>query len=291
MDHRILCLEILQNLLEPSQQKEFVAFGGYRLLKRWIKNAEDEDFVDELRLLVKLCLTLPFDSNAAKHSEIGKSIKRLQKHQSRSGHDVVGLYSDVQQLMDHWKEMVHQAAVLRQQQQQHVEDERKEQEKQQSLEILPLLKRSDKLSISTSNVAKEDTDLGIGESKSPEPMEVEEVPEKIIPTSTATAAKHIMEVDTPAQEVLPSAPSFQFKSGTSLRERKPLDMLEGARKLLAMRQQENTVEVSMDVSTVNNEKTNIQQQQVGVRLLFYLMLNLTLRNTFILHRNLCQKVV
>jgi hypothetical protein len=263
MDHRILCLEILQNLLEPSQQKEFVAFGGYRLLKRWIKNAEDEDFVDELRLLVKLCLTLPFDSNAAKHSEIGKSIKRLQKHQSRSGHDVVGLCSDVQQLMDHWKEMVHQAAVLRQQQQ-HVEGERREQEKQQETQqtVEVLQKRADKLSMITNNTTKNDIDLGINESKTPESMEVEEQSIKIIPVPAASVTKHIMEVETPTQEVLPSAPSFQFKSGTSLRERKPLDMLEGARKLLAMRQQENTAEVSIEVSTINNEKTNIQPAAV-----------------------------
>lgn len=268
-------MEILQNLLEPSQQKEFIAFGGYRLLKRWIKNAEDEDFVDELRLLVKLCLNLPFDSNAAKHSEIGKSIKKLQKHQSKSGHDVAGLYSDVQHLMDHWKEMVHQAAVLRQEQQQ-IEEERKEQLKQQA----PSQQKQVEKHIASINHISKDADFGINESKASEAMDVDEEPIRSSPTQMSSVSKHLMEVESLTNEVFPSAPSFQFKSGPSLRERKPLDMLEGARKLLAMRQQETT-EVSTDISAtvVNTEKNILQQPIVSFLLLTLYYFPLTFYHT------------
>lgn len=239
MDHRVLCIELIRNLLEPPQQKEFVLFGGYRLLKRWLKSAEEEDHVEELKALVHICYKLPFDSNAAKHSEIGKAIKKLQKYQSKSGSDVTILYSDVQKLMDHWKEMVHQAALLRQQQQQQEEELEKQRKYMATLQSAMQAQLQKPLGASAPS-----EESGKNESKEDEetvPMEVDDL--SISPSPRSNHA-HIPPVLIETTNRVRSTPStFQFKiGGNSQRDRKPLDMLEGARKLLAMKPASSTTE-------------------------------------------------
>ena len=71
------------------------------MLKRWIKVAEDEDCVDELKIIVILCKLLPFDGQALKDTEIGKAIRRLLKFKSVST-NIESLYTEVRNLMQHW---------------------------------------------------------------------------------------------------------------------------------------------------------------------------------------------
>ena len=105
VEHRALCLRILSNCMTPKCGQSFITFGGLRLLKRWIKVAEDEDCVDELRVIVNLCKVLPFDGQALKDTEIGKSIRRLLKFRSSSP-NLDLLFTDVRNLMQHWTNYV-----------------------------------------------------------------------------------------------------------------------------------------------------------------------------------------
>ena len=105
VEHRALCLRILSNCMTPKCGQSFITFGGLRLLKRWIKVAEDEDCVDELRVIVNLCKVLPFDGQALKDTEIGKSIRRLLKFRSSSP-NLDHLFADVRNLMQHWTNYV-----------------------------------------------------------------------------------------------------------------------------------------------------------------------------------------
>jgi hypothetical protein len=103
VEHRALCLHILSNCISTKCGQSFIAFGGLRLLKRWIKVAEEEDCVDELTVIVTLCKRLPFDGEALKVTEIGKSIKKLLKFRSSST-NLELLYTAVRSLMQHWTE-------------------------------------------------------------------------------------------------------------------------------------------------------------------------------------------
>lgn len=105
VEHRALCLRILTKCMTPECGQSFITFGGLRLLKRWIKVAEDEDCVDELRVIVTLCKVLPFDGQALKDTEIGKSIRRLLKFRSDST-NLDLLFTDVRNLIQHWTNYV-----------------------------------------------------------------------------------------------------------------------------------------------------------------------------------------
>ena len=101
VEHRALCLYILSNCMTSKSGQIFINYGGLRLLKRWIKVAEDEDCVDELQIIVTLCKLLPFDGQAIKETEIGKSIRKLLKFKSNST-NIEALYTEVKDLMLHW---------------------------------------------------------------------------------------------------------------------------------------------------------------------------------------------
>lgn len=101
VEHRAICLYILSNCMTSKCGQSFITFGGLRLLKRWIKVAEEEDCVDELRIIITLCKSLPFDAQAVKDTEIGKSIRRLLKFRSNST-NIEMLYTEVRNLMQHW---------------------------------------------------------------------------------------------------------------------------------------------------------------------------------------------
>lgn len=72
-------------------------------MKRWLKAAEEGDFVTEMTALVKLCNKLPFDEGAIREIGIGKVIRKLLKFQSPSGGDVTGLRAQVEALMANWR--------------------------------------------------------------------------------------------------------------------------------------------------------------------------------------------
>lgn len=102
VDHRALCLHIVAEALSEDCAKFFVENGGLRLLKRWLRNAEEENCLAELRQIVFTCKKLPFDENVVRDSEIGKHIKRLLKFKSANHSDVVSLHAEVKSLMSAW---------------------------------------------------------------------------------------------------------------------------------------------------------------------------------------------
>ena len=115
VEHRAICLYILSNCMTSKCGQSFITFGGLRLLKRWIKVAEEEDCVDELRIIITLCKSLPFDAQAVKDTEIGKSIRRLLKFRSNST-NIETLYTEVRNLMQHWTNHVKGVIVSESQQ-------------------------------------------------------------------------------------------------------------------------------------------------------------------------------
>lgn len=104
LDHRALCLHILGNSLSPACSKQFLADGGFKILKRWIKQAGLEDNVDELCTIVMLCAKLPFDKDAAKQTQIGKYIKKFLKYKSASNQDTTKLCKEIDYLIKTWYE-------------------------------------------------------------------------------------------------------------------------------------------------------------------------------------------
>ena len=103
MDHRALCIHILATKLSNACEKEFTKFGGLRILKRWLRLAEEEDSIMEMTAVVKLCKKLPFDEAAIREVGIAKAIKKLLKYQSPSGGDLTVLHTQVNSIMAKWR--------------------------------------------------------------------------------------------------------------------------------------------------------------------------------------------
>jgi hypothetical protein len=233
---------------------EFVANGGLRILKRWIKTAEIDGNVEELRVLVKLCEKLPFDSHAVKVTEIGKTIKKLLKFTASdaaaggSDGSTSLLHGEVRDLMTHWMKQANLAAAS-----------------------APVVIARDIAQIESKvSEVVDDTPVGsvpveIDEDKPPAVLvhinrvtpEVTFVSPSITTTTTPTPfvggapvvfpKLNIIRVSEMAPSTSQLAPSNVLLSvnrsaiaGVSRSTRKPTDMAEGARKLLAMRAQAQT---------------------------------------------------
>jgi hypothetical protein len=102
-EHRALCVYVATHKLVVETRKDFMRFGGLRIVKRWLRNAEESDNVHEMIALVDLCHKLPFDEVAIRDVGIGKVIKKLLKFQSSSGGDVAALQSQVEKLIALWR--------------------------------------------------------------------------------------------------------------------------------------------------------------------------------------------
>jgi len=105
IEHRALCIQILASKMTDQCKKYFTAYGGFRLMKRWLKTAEEEDSVTELTTLVKLCKVLPFNETAIREVGIAKVIKKLLKFQSKSSSstETTALHAQVESLMNKWR--------------------------------------------------------------------------------------------------------------------------------------------------------------------------------------------
>ena len=102
-EHRALCIHIISSKTTEQCKMDFTKFGGLRLVKRWLKTAEESDHITEMTALVKLCNKLPFDEVAIREIGIGKVIRKLLKFQSPSNGDVNGLRVQVEALMANWR--------------------------------------------------------------------------------------------------------------------------------------------------------------------------------------------
>jgi hypothetical protein len=96
----------------------FVASGGMRLLKRWLKVAEEENCVDELTMIIAALMKLPFNEKVVKDTEIGKVIKRLLKYKGSTdggpsqASAVAKLHKEVKSVMEHWTSQVQSKANM-----------------------------------------------------------------------------------------------------------------------------------------------------------------------------------
>lgn len=106
MDHRLFCLELLRSYITKEQALHFVENGGFRILRRWMKSAEDSDNLDELRFILTVCEKLPFVESAVRQAEIGKSIKRISKHVSSTGRNIHELHATANRVMELWKQQM-----------------------------------------------------------------------------------------------------------------------------------------------------------------------------------------
>lgn len=113
----MLCIHALATKLSEQCEKDFLKFGGYRIIKRWFQLAENEDSVGELVKLLKLCRKLPFDETAIREANIGKVIRKLKKFKSSKGTAGVGeLNTQIENIMTKWRakqqQLAEMAAVL-----------------------------------------------------------------------------------------------------------------------------------------------------------------------------------
>jgi hypothetical protein len=107
VDHRSLCLNILSKLISTTCGHQFVTQGGLRLLKRWLKIAEEDDNINELCSILIALRKLPFDSQVVKETEIGKAVKKLLKYKSPSKlKDNLPLYDEVKNLIKYWTDQL-----------------------------------------------------------------------------------------------------------------------------------------------------------------------------------------
>ena len=282
LDHRALLVEVLSQHTSESCEKLFVLHGGLRLLKIWIKIAEEENNLHELIQLVRLCRKLPFDEKAVKETGgIGKSIKKLLKYKSPAK-ELSQLYDEVHSLMDHWTQQVQVACSTR-------KADSKASEKQESLPQFAVL-ISEKLVLER-GPPKEDS-AAKAESKEDSrvqnPIEIKET-YSLIETHLKKSTKEstvnsepqgkmdVVEPDTNNVEKLILQPKAQLFSNSTIapavqtkvpsaipavvREKKVADMAEGARKLLAMKAQAQSKASEGKVSASDGGSTVLRGEQ------------------------------
>jgi hypothetical protein len=245
-----------------------------------MKDAEENDSLYELKAIIRLCNSLPFDSNSIKVAEIGKLIKKLQKYQPRSPNnypmnDVNEFLQDVNKLVDYWKEQLAAISKNKQQtsgslpltptsiQQQKTSVQVKNEAIQKAKEASNREKK-----VSLSNVAASVAAMKTAQSQNEakfmrddsqeltEPMDVDEEPTTSKPTKSY---KEQYDESVEEETKQPTATATQAPSTVpTTRERKPLDMVEGARKLLAMRSQQIKAasEANKNLDLTNNDQLN-----------------------------------
>jgi hypothetical protein len=227
-------------------------FGGFRLLRRWLKEAEELDSLYELAAIIRLTSRLPFDSNAIKVSEIGKLIKRLQKYQPKNpngyqSNEVNEFIQDVNRIVDQWKE---QLAVISKNKQQLQQQQPKPKESvaipvkkevKDQAPVVPTAEPKDNSLLAKIRPTIQPETIVPSREEQAQPMEVEPAVDNVVSdemmvvdSEPSIESKEISEVPIP----FPAANSLPATIKPVSRERKPLDMVEGARKLLAMRSQQ-----------------------------------------------------
>ena len=82
-DHRALCLHILQKCLSKPCQALFVEDGGLRLLKQWIKDAQEQKLINEIKTILKVLQKLPFHEEKAKCCGLVDTLLKLAKWESK----------------------------------------------------------------------------------------------------------------------------------------------------------------------------------------------------------------
>ena len=280
-----MALEVLTNYLAPAQAKEFVMFGGFRLLRRWLREAEEEDSLFEMLAIIKLAAKLPFDSNSIKVSEIGKLIKRLQKYQPKHANhyttiEVNEFLQAVNQVVDSWKEQLQMISKTKKAQAEapitsavvkiEPKTETKDVPTKKALESKPLVSSiNQNLPVRTPvtvTMASTETKMDVVE-ESEDPLSLAS-PAASTPTTTfsfppETNDESIESKNSEPVVPLPSVMSTLPAAKPVVKERKPLGMLEGARKLLAMRAEQAKTAAATAATTAAANSSDLQKDIVS----------------------------
>jgi hypothetical protein len=278
-EHRALCVYVATHKLVVETRKDFMRFGGLRIVKRWLRSAEESDNVHEMIALVDLCHKLPFDEVAIRDVGIGKVIKKLLKFQSSSGGDVAALQSQVEKLIALWRAKQKEAsaagaaadddaskttpslapselvAAISERLVTHRGPPQLTNDSQRALQaafdrldsteskddggahmpprIAPPTHQVGKMSLA--NVFSAQNSAGRAE-----PLTLQPPRSAGLAGALTGAASAVGSIPGPAAGASIGAPNSvtPIKAPLAMRERKPLDMAEGARKLLAMRAQQ-----------------------------------------------------
>ena len=78
VDHRALCLHILQKNMSSACEHAFVQEGGLRLLKQWIKTSKEQKCINELKSICKLLKKLPYYSEQLSSCGFSQTLKSLK---------------------------------------------------------------------------------------------------------------------------------------------------------------------------------------------------------------------
>jgi hypothetical protein len=105
VEHRAVIVTVLSEFTNEKCLNIFCELGGLRVLKNWLKIAIEDGHIEHLTRIVKLCNILPFNRNAVKQSEIGKTIKRILKYKGDS-QNIVTLHNEVNKLINKWTEQL-----------------------------------------------------------------------------------------------------------------------------------------------------------------------------------------
>lgn len=77
IDQRAICLHILLQSTTDECRHEFTLQGGYRVLTRWIARAAEEESLTELRMLLKLCRSLPISEEHIRRAGLVEQVQRV----------------------------------------------------------------------------------------------------------------------------------------------------------------------------------------------------------------------
>ena len=77
IDQRAICLHILLQCSTGECLQEFTVQGGYRIVARWMARAAEEESLTELKMLLKLCRSLPISEEGIRRAGLVEQMERV----------------------------------------------------------------------------------------------------------------------------------------------------------------------------------------------------------------------
>lgn len=215
-----------------------------------------------MKSILSLCKILPFDNEAVKQSEIGKVIKKLLKYQGKNFESTEELYDEVNSVMTLWKKFI---AVNKKDSKDNsvkstvssidvneidvskdsmdIESPRDKTANLQSQEISEEVKQEDETISSNDLVEFVDEEPLSNHNIPSNPISLTIVDKSHEKSTSASSASTITTATSSSTDFSQSSANALLFNGKNLtltsntKERKHVDMLEGARKLLSMKHQ------------------------------------------------------
>ncbi len=160
-----MAVEIIRDHVTEEVRNLFVKYGGFRLLKDWLSDAEKDRYLHFIIAVIKLCRILPFDKAAIKQSEIGKIIKRLTKFESKR-QELAVLRNELKMIMEDWRDKQQIATQLEREQEQEIKlKQEQEQARRQEKKQLKQNELQQKLEQSAHREPENQLNGGFNESK------------------------------------------------------------------------------------------------------------------------------